>query len=159
MYLTVDARWGAGKHALAVSPGDVVLFTILNYYGISTMYPCAVTFFKLAILDLYPHIFVEKRSRMITYALGVIVSLSCVANEIATIAQCKPVDFLWNPTPGGWCQDIHAHFTWASMPNIITDFPMLLLPIPMIWKLHASWRVKASILVTFLVGSLYVFLI
>lgn len=134
---------------------DLRHFTILTYYGMATIYLCSVTFSKLAILDTYLHIFIDKFSRYAVYAVGSVVILSLVVNLPTVIAQCRPVSFLWDPVPGGWCNDTHAHFTWASLPNILTDFMMLILPIPMIVKLHASWRVKAGIFITFLVGSLY----
>jgi hypothetical protein len=155
--ILVGARWGAGKHTLAVPQEDIIPFTLLNYYGIATIYLFAVTFSKLAILDLYLHIFIDKFSRYTTYSIGLIVILSLIANFVTVLAQCRPVSFLWDPTGDGFCHDIQAHFTWASLPNIITDLVMLILPIPVIMKLYASWRVKVGILITFLVGSLYVF--
>lgn len=150
----LGARWGSGKHTSAVPAADLRHFTILTYYGMATIYLCSVTFSKLAILDTYLHIFIDKFSRYAVYAVGSVVILSLVVNLPTVIAQCRPVSFLWDPVPGGWCNDTHAHFTWASLPNILTDFMMLILPIPMIVKLHASWRVKAGIFITFLVGSL-----
>ena len=154
-YILVEARWGEGKRTTAVPAADNISLIILNYYGTSIIYLCAVTFSKLAILDIYLHIFIDRLSRYAVYAVGSVIILSLVVNFLTVITQCRPISVLWNPEPGGWCNNIHAHFIWSSLPNMLTDLMMLGLPIPMIWKLHASWRVKAGVFFTFLVGSLY----
>ena len=152
----MGARWGAGKHVQAVPPADLIPFTIITYYGNSPSYIFAVTLPKLAILDLYLHIFVERISRYLTYSVGVVLVLNLIVQLATLLGQCHPITQLWAPVSWGWCNDLHAQYTWGSLPNIVTDFAMLLLPIPMILKLHASWRVKLGISLTFLVGSLYV---
>lgn len=154
----VGAQWGVGRHVVAVPMNNIIKFTYLVYYGMAPLYILAVTFSKLAIVDLYLNIFTDKRSRYITYAIGFILIASAVSNFIAVMAQCRPFAsaVLYNPKADGWCHDIHAHFTWASLPNIITDFIMMILPIPLVWKLQQPWQVKAGIGLSFLMGSVYV---
>jgi hypothetical protein len=155
--ILVGAKWGVGKHIAAVPMGDIINFTYLTYYGMASVYVFAVTFSKLAILDLYLHIFIDTRSRYTSYILGFIIIGSLIGNFVATMAQCTPFanPLLYDPTAGGYCGNIHAHFTWASLPNIVTDFVMMILPIPMVLKIHQPWQVKLGIWITFLVGSLY----
>ena len=43
-----------------------------------------------------------------------------------------------------------------SISDFITDLIILLIPIPMIWKLHLRARRKIGVLIVFLLGSLYV---
>jgi hypothetical protein len=45
-------------------------------------------------------------------------------------------------------------FRYGSIPNIVTDVVMLILPMPLIWGLHVSTKVKIGLLVTFLLGSM-----
>jgi hypothetical protein len=47
-------------------------------------------------------------------------------------------------------------FRYGSIPNIVTDVMMLILPMPLIWSLHVSPKVKIGLLVTFLLGSMSV---
>jgi hypothetical protein len=47
-------------------------------------------------------------------------------------------------------------FRYGSIPNIVTDVVMLILPMPLIWGLHVSTKVKIGLLVTFLLGSMWV---
>lgn len=152
----VAIRWGAGKNTMAEPEEEIVRFALLVNYGIAMVYLFAVTFSKLAILDLYLHVFIDRLSRYTTYATGLILILSLVANFVAVLAQCGRVSSLADLTIEGFCYDLKPQFTWASLPNTFTDLAMLILPIPAIIKLHISWRIKVGILITFLVGSLYV---
>jgi hypothetical protein len=63
----------------------------------------------------------------------------------------------WNPTiPGARCWNKRIYATWITVPNFITDIWMMILPVPIIWNLGAPKRVKIGLLLTFLVGSMYV---
>ena len=56
--------------------------------------------------------------------------------------------------PGGHCNNIEAHFIYASIPNIVTDVAMILLPIPVVWNLHVPRHVKLGLVMTFLVAGM-----
>jgi hypothetical protein len=153
---TVCVRYGVGRHTVIVSKENIVTATILHYYLLAPIYVIAATVPKMAILDLYLNIFTDKTQRYLTYGIGGCLILAAIANIVTTLAQCEPIYQLWNPVPDGWCHNIHAHFTWGSFPNMFSDLIMLMLPIPMIIRLHASWKIKLGIFLTFIMGSLYV---
>ena len=44
-------------------------------------------------------------------------------------------------------------YKYWSVPNIVTDVVMLILPMPVIWRLKISRAQKAGLTVTFLLGS------
>jgi len=89
--------------------------------------------------------------------VGFIIIASAISNFVTVMTQCRPFAsaLLYDPKADGHCRDIHVHFTWGSLPNIITDFIMMILPVPLVPKLHQSWQVKLGIWITFLVDSLY----
>lgn len=73
------------------------------------------------------------------------------------ILICKPIKYNWDKTiPGGHCGDLNGIFRWTSLPNLITDIAMLILPLPMIWKLHTGLSQKIGLSPTFVTGSMYV---
>ena len=72
-------------------------------------------------------------------------------NFVATF-NCIPVDKYWKPKLSGTCIDTYEAFLGASIPNLITDFFLLLLPLPMLWRLHISWRSKIGLILVFLCG-------
>jgi hypothetical protein len=64
------------------------------------------------------------------------------------------LSYYW--TQEGSCFNINQFFRWGTFCNIVTDLVMLILPIPVVLKLHLSLRLRLGILVTFILGSLYV---
>lgn len=49
-----------------------------------------------------------------------------------------------------------AFVRWSTLPNILTDVIMLILPLPSIWNLQLRTPLKIGLTITFLTGSLYV---
>lgn len=85
---------------------------------------------------------------------GILIAAS-IANTIVSLAACKPFEANYNPTlPGAKCIDKEAFYIWTSLPNILTDVVMLVLPLPIVWRLQNTKRVKIALTFTFLVGSL-----
>lgn len=147
-------------HVVAVSPTILPYFLKMVFIAIPIMYALSSTFPKLAILVLYLKIFRAKWSRVGCYITAAVLILACICNIATIIWQCTPVDYLWNqylvPSAKGHCFNARAHFLYGAIPNILTDVAMLLLPIETIWKLQTTQKMKISIYLTFLTGSMYV---
>ena len=117
------------------------------------LYSFAVAFSKLAILALYLRIFIEKRSRLVIWILAAIVAATPFAVSLATVFQCSPVRYAWDKDIlRGTCIDAQKLYLYCGLPNIITDVVILLLPIPMIVKLHADKSHKFGISIVFFLG-------
>ena len=54
------------------------------------------------------------------------------------------------------CQSIRELALGSGISNLILDILFLLLPVPMVWQLHVSKRIKLSLTGIFLLGGLYV---
>lgn len=109
---------------------------------------------KLVIIHLYLSIFTQRTFRWVCYGVMAVVLGNWLGGTIVGLAACRPFSYFW--TGVGKCVDINAFFRWASFANIVTDVVMLILPIPVILKLQASLRLRLGIIVTFMLGSLYV---
>ena len=71
------------------------------------------------------------------------------------IFQCTPVNYLWGKTiPGGHCFDSGILVIVGGALNAVTDVLMLILPIPVLWKLQMSTRKKWTVSAIFLMGGL-----
>lgn len=115
-----------------------------------------VTFPKVAILMLYIRIFSTPKVRLMTWiAMGVVLANWVATGIIATFTICQPFAFKWDKTiEDGKCANLMAAYKYISIPNIVTDIAILVLPVPSLWKLHTSkWR-KIGIFVTFATGGL-----
>lgn len=150
---------GVGHHILyleATSPEKVVVWG-KYLVTLSVLYFFGVNIPKLAILALYHRLFPNKTIRIAVYILTAVLIGLTISNVVADLAACQPFEANWDVTlPGAHCFNKEAFFIWGSIPNIITDVVMLFLPMPVIWKLHTSKRLKIGLSVTFAVGSLSV---
>ena len=114
----------------------------------------AVTLPELAILSMYLRIVTTKPYRRSVYVLGIILIMNFVVGGLTGILGCQPLAFFWDPTiPGGHCIDINSFFRWISLPNIVTDVAMLVLPQPLIWTPKVTRHQKIGLTLTFLTGS------
>ncbi|SLM36795.1 hypothetical protein LPUS_06482 [Lasallia pustulata] len=148
---------GVGYHedALRISDPDKLVVWAKFVLIIPEIYLSAVLFPKLAILAIYLRIFNKAPYRITCWVLAAVLVANCIATTIAGFLTCVPLEYLWDPTiPGGHCFDINAYFRWASLTNIVTDVVMLILPLPVIWKIHTSRNVKMGLTFTFATGSI-----
>ena len=118
----------------------------------------AVTLPKLAVLALYLRIFVGRAFKYTCYATTAVLCVACLINIFTLVFECHPRQKPWTPSLAGHCDDIQAHYRYASVPSILTDVMILILPIPMVLRLQTSKRNKIAMLMTFLFGSLFVLL-
>lgn len=120
-------------------------------------YAIAVTFPKLSILAMYLRIFTVPFYRMVTYFVIYILVASSTILFMMMLFQCTPVNYFWDKSiPGGKCHfDIEKLFLYASLPNITTDVAMLILPLPFVYRLNMTRKVKIGLGLTLLTGSRY----
>lgn len=90
------------------------------------------------------------------FCWGGIVFLACMctANTLVAIFSCKPVRSFFDLDVPGTCTDA-TKFSWATaILNVVTDFYILVLPIPVVRKLHTTLGRKIAISLIFMVGGL-----
>lgn len=74
---------------------------------------------------------------------------------LVAIFECKPVAFYWDVSiKGGKCINQNAFYRWNGVANLLIDFSVLFLPLPMIWRLSLPIRDKVSLTAIFLLGLL-----
>jgi hypothetical protein len=123
--------------------------------AVALMYPPAITFPKLSILCLYLRIFAGRGYRYATYIICGVLILSLIVIMGVILGMCQPLAFQWDKAiPGGHCIDEQHFFVWASIPNIVTDVAIILLPLPLIYKLQISKMQKLGLAFSLLAGSL-----
>lgn len=147
---------GVGKHLasnLLEDPERVIIYGKLSKFGELT-YLIAITTPKLAILCLYGRIFTTRPFRNTAYATGLLTILTFIAGVFLVFFICQPFAYNWNKKiPGGKCGDHMKAYRSLTIPNLVTDLSILVLPLPAIWKLTVQTYVKAGLFATFLVGG------
>lgn len=71
---------------------------------------------------------------------------------------CSPIKKYWAPDVPGVCMDIKPMFLAGDIPILILDFVILLLPLPMLWKLQLPFQRKLLIFGVFIFGYWSVYL-
>lgn len=114
----------------------------------------AVAFPKLCIVLLYLKVFTNKWARMATWALIYIIVATWISFFVAAMFQCLPFAYNWDKTiPGGHCFNVIVFGHSSSIPNIVTDVAVLVLPIRTVMDLKVSVGRRIGLLLIFLTGS------
>lgn len=119
------------------------------------VHPFAVAIPKLCVVLLYLRVFTDKRERIAAKVLIAVVLATWVSFNIALMFQCRPVAFNWDKSiPGGTCFDVVTFGESSSVPNIVTDVAILVLPIRTVMALKISVGRKAGLMFIFITGSI-----
>ncbi|KAL8935127.1 MAG: hypothetical protein Q9216_005577 [Gyalolechia sp. 2 TL-2023] len=121
-------------------------------------YIIGVTFAKISLLLFLYRIFsVDRKFRIASWTIGVVLTLWSVISLLLKIFACRPVkasfDLHLYLLPSTVCPIKAYEITnWHGLCNILTDFAILILPIPMVWKLHVTARKKIGLAAVFATG-------
>ena len=111
---------------------------------------------KLSILGFYLRFFKSPYERAITYLLMAITVANFASLGLTATFECTPVSYQWEQTKEGAkgkCIDVAAFYDWMSFPNIVTDAVLLVLPLPMIFRLQLSRHQKVGLVFIFATGG------
>jgi hypothetical protein len=150
---------GVGKHAYdatyrELQNGQILEFANYMWYSVS------VLLIKLSILLFYRRLTPPTAVRMrrlitatiIFFLVFIFVSCSLI------IFSCKPLSASWNLDvkilPASHCMSLHKLILALSLVYTVGDIWMLLLPMPMVWKLQLPKRTKIGIIFIFSLGGI-----
>lgn len=110
---------------------------------------------KAAFLFLYYRIFgVNVWFRRALYLLAFLLVAFLIACPIVAVAGCHPVSYYWNKNQVGSCINEVDFYRGNGIANVILDFVIFCLPIPMILRLNTTVRQKLIISGIFVLGFL-----
>lgn len=78
--------------------------------------------------------------------------LPLVNDSYAKVQKCNPRQKEWDPTISGHCFSGLSFGVLSGTINVVSDCSILILPLPLIWRLQISWDKKARIIAVFSVG-------
>lgn len=117
-------------------------------------YACTTAAIKTAIVLLYRRIFITPAFKRITLALLVILAMWWISVFFTQISFCTPVSSFWVVAEREHCIDSTMFYNAVTISNVIIDFTLLILPMPMVWSLHMDVRRKVQVSGVFLLGGL-----
>lgn len=149
---------GVGHHVVAVPIHTFQIWLQLSKV-LEFTYTPAVMFAKLAALFLYYRVFEVPFYRRIIVGIGVIIVLQGIIALILAFSICRPFRYFWTQAVDvndGTCGDVMLFYKSYSIPSLVTDVAMLVLPWPILAKLHIPTAEKLGLIFTFLAASLCV---
>jgi hypothetical protein len=79
------------------------------------------------------------------------------AVTFAVIFQCTPVNFIWNKAlASGHCINFEKFIFSTALINIITDFTLVAMPVPILWKLQMPTAKKIGTCGIFLLPGIVI---
>ena len=117
-------------------------------------------FVKLSILLQYLRIFAPSRKGAFPLFLAIhaciwSLTLFYVIDTFFLIFICTPREKIWNPLmKGGHCFDGSASYKASGVFNVLSDFAILIVPMPTLWNLQMSLKKKLLTMGVFATGLL-----
>lgn len=119
-------------------------------------YFASATAIKTSLILSYYRIFwIVRWFKWECLAAWIIVVLYFVVDLLVGALECSPVPFFWDKSiAGGTCIDQDQFYRWNGVANLLIDFMVLTLTLPLIWRLKLKARQKLSVSGVFLLGIL-----
>lgn len=138
-----------------VSMADVTLGLKLLWVAM-VIFLSAITFAKVSVLLFYARIFTTnsawfKRALWIT---GFLCVSYLVVFVLVDVLGCLPLQKFWFRQKPGHCIDMYSMFLVCGLYDVVLDLIILILPLPMMWRLHIGRGRKISIFFAFICGYL-----
>ncbi|KAJ3544880.1 hypothetical protein NM208_g2811 [Fusarium decemcellulare] len=116
---------------------------------------------KFSVLCFYWRVFSSSNYiSMSIRIIGGVIILWLIASFIVAVLQCVPVQANWDPVakaqPGLKCVDLNGFFFGTSIPNILADLVLVLLPIPQVIQLKITTTQKVFVIMFFFLGGFVV---
>ncbi|KAH7411952.1 hypothetical protein DE146DRAFT_674366 [Phaeosphaeria sp. MPI-PUGE-AT-0046c] len=147
---------GFGLHYWNVKTTNAVELLKL-FYVCQMLYIAVQVFSKVAILSLYSRLFPESIKWFRWSVRGMVAFMFShgLVFFLLVVVQCLPISSIWDKTiTNARCLPVSAAigFTGAGL-SIVEDFIILLLPLPLVWKLQMSTRKKLGVILLIGIGS------
>lgn len=143
-------RGAAGWHLVDASPTEVTFLLKTVPIGLFVSIT-AYTLIKLSILHFYKTIFgINGVFRYTIYVVAAVVVSFGIGVFLAQILICRPFAKNWNRSLPGVCGSSPATILSEAVINMLIDIAIMVLPMPLVWRLQMTRRRK--IVFTVLVG-------
>jgi hypothetical protein len=140
---------------MSVSAEAIVLNVLQPFWASVIVYNTGLTLVKVSILLQFLQFFVGTTIRRISWGVLAIVAAYGLWTCLGAIFACTPIAFFWDRNiPGGHCLDLPVFWFSNASFNIVTDFIICILPIPVLKTLRLPKKQKYILTVVFMLGGL-----
>ena len=109
-------------------------------------------------LYLYHRVFyVSRRLTIVLWVVAIFIFLYSSVQGLGALIQCVPTNAQWDPTVKRHCFPIEVSVIIFAICNVLTDFIILILPMPLLWGLKQPLELKLKLMAMFALGGLQVY--
>lgn len=130
------------------------LIIIKCFYVLQLAYVATLPLVKISVLLFYYRIFPQKRFRYALYGMGIFLILFFLSSVLAVVLQCLPIHGFWEPDITHHCFDQVTFYIAQGSLNFVSDVFVVLMPIPLLWKLRLPLARRLGLVIVFLLGGL-----
>jgi hypothetical protein len=126
------------------------------FYGGELVYYINVGLTKITLLILYLRLFVTtsySKLRLLTWVMIGLTTAVTITWTFLIMLQCTPVAKAWETTLPGKCVNMTAVFYSHAGINILLDFIVYIMPIPMLWGVNRPLRDRLALIIIFAIGG------
>lgn len=125
------------------------------FYIMTITYNLSLMLIKFTLFFQYYRLIQEvPHYRMFYIVIMIAVTGWVVAQEFVLIFSCTPIPSYWDRSIPGTCLDSNLLGWMNAIGNIVTDLIVLILPIPVVWRLNLKRGRKWAVLGIFALGFL-----
>jgi hypothetical protein len=160
-FLSCAIYWttiGLGRHTWMV-PLDLVQGNIYINWAALSLYATTIYVMRVSAVLFYARLFsINRRFKMVLWGMGVLLTGWWFCTMLVPWSFCDPWSKnLWPMTPGTCVHGTEWHHAVAFI-NFSLDIAVLLLPMPLIWRLQMTVGKKVAVSFVFLLGYSSAFL-
>jgi len=147
-----------GHHYAVLAQNPENLTTLrLRFWVTQILYKACLQVTKLSLLLLYKRIFGSVRWFKRTMQVGIVLLICYIIEAVlVSIFECNPVAAIYDSSVKGTCIDTVPFFLFNAYFATITDFIVLILPLPLLYGLKVPLNQKLALIPVFGMGSVAV---
>ncbi|KAJ5937090.1 hypothetical protein N7466_003540 [Penicillium verhagenii] len=148
----VGSTAGAYGADVTTVPIPQLITSLKVFFASEWFFVTGAAAFRLAIILLYIELFRGVWFYWASALTGALVILYWVASILTITLLCRPINSNWNLNVKGTCGDVPKTEYASAGFNLIIDFLVVALPMPIVWTLQMPKERKASVTAAFLLG-------
>ncbi|KAF2830572.1 hypothetical protein CC86DRAFT_434372 [Ophiobolus disseminans] len=151
--IVFQAKWGMGHHINELEE-EVMQKSLKAFWASLIVYNLSLGLTKSSMLLQYRRVFTTKNFQNTCWISLAIVIIYTIGTVASSIFSCVPIKTFWTRDPSAKCLNQSAMWFTNAAWNIITDFALIILPIPIIRSLNLGRKQKIALISIFAVGGL-----
>ncbi|KAH7073652.1 hypothetical protein BKA63DRAFT_38141 [Paraphoma chrysanthemicola] len=133
----IGMRKSLGVHLPTITDMSRIEDFLKNIFIANILYTLSITTIKLSILAFYWRLFGVTAS-IVIYIVTFMSLAWCIAILLCVIFSCIPVQAAWDVTiVGAKCIPLRSIYLGGSIPNVVLDLVLVIMPLPYVMRLHA----------------------